>query len=238
MFAQFEIRQKNLTAARKILGTAIGKCPKPKLFKGYIDIELQMREFDRCRKIYEKFLEYDMSNCNTWIKFAELEAILGDADRTRAIFNLSIQQPLLDMPEILWKAYIDFEIEEEEHDRVRSLYSSLLERTKHVKVWVSFAKFEAGIEEASRARDIYREADKHLLQSQLKEERVICLEAWRDFEMEHGNEATQSDIRKKMPRRVKKRRKIDTEEGLWCKCFYITVILIVALPYYAVHAFR
>ena len=46
------------------------------------------------------------------------------------------------MPEILWKAYIDFEIEQEETDRARDLYKRLLQRTQHVKVWLSFAQFE------------------------------------------------------------------------------------------------
>lgn len=32
-FAQFEIRQKNLSAARKILGMGIGRAPKDKLFR-------------------------------------------------------------------------------------------------------------------------------------------------------------------------------------------------------------
>lgn len=81
-------------------GTAIGKCPKNKLFKGYIELELQLREFDRCRKLYEKYLEFSPENCTTWIKFAELEAILGDTDRARAIFELAIGQPRLDMPEV------------------------------------------------------------------------------------------------------------------------------------------
>lgn len=81
-------------------GTAIGKCPKNKLFKGYIELELQLREFDRCRKLYEKYLEYSPENCTTWIKFAELETILGDIDRARGIFELAIGQPRLDMPEV------------------------------------------------------------------------------------------------------------------------------------------
>jgi TRAP-type mannitol/chloroaromatic compound transport system permease small subunit len=38
------------------------------------------------------------------------------------------------MPEVLWKAYIDFEIEQGEHERVRILYESLLRRTQHIKV--------------------------------------------------------------------------------------------------------
>lgn len=82
-------------------GTAIGKCPKNKLLKGYIELELQLREFDRCRKLYEKYLEFSPENCTTWIKFAELETILGDADRARAIFELAIGQPRLDMPEVM-----------------------------------------------------------------------------------------------------------------------------------------
>lgn len=81
-------------------GTSIGKCPKNKLFKGYIELELQLREFDRCRKLYEKFLEFTPENCTSWIKFAELETILGDIDRARAIYELAISQPRLDMPEV------------------------------------------------------------------------------------------------------------------------------------------
>ena len=81
-------------------GSAIGKCPKNKLFKGYIELELQLREFDRCRKLYQKYLEFSPENCSTWIKFAELETILGDVERARAIFELAIGQPRLDMPEV------------------------------------------------------------------------------------------------------------------------------------------
>jgi len=67
-------------------------------------------------------------------QFAELENILGDSERARSIFELAIAQPRLDMPEVLWKAYIDFEIEQEEYDRTRALYRRLLQRTQHVKV--------------------------------------------------------------------------------------------------------
>lgn len=56
-FAQFEIRQLGLEAARKVMGTAIGMTPKEKLFKDYIELELRLREFERCRILYEKWLE-------------------------------------------------------------------------------------------------------------------------------------------------------------------------------------
>lgn len=47
------------------------------------------------------------------------------------------------MPELLWKAYIDFETEEGERAKARALYERLLSLSGHVKVWISYALFEA-----------------------------------------------------------------------------------------------
>ena len=52
-FARFEVRQLRLPAARKVLGTAIGMCPKEALFKGYIQLEFDVRDWvniPRCRR--------------------------------------------------------------------------------------------------------------------------------------------------------------------------------------------
>ncbi|KAI7885111.1 TPR-like protein [Lichtheimia hyalospora FSU 10163] len=227
--AQFEIRQLNLQGARKLLGQAIGMCPKNRLFKGYIELEMQLREFDRCRTLYTKFLEYDPANCSAWIKFAELEKLLGEQERCRAIFELAISQPSLDMPELLWKAYIDFEIEEEEYENTRDLYLRLLERTEHVKVYISFAQFELSIpyknnsdEGNRRARKIYEDAYDNLKKKELKEERVILLEAWKEFEKEHGTDETQKVVEDKLPKVVRKRRKAadSTEDNvIWEEYF-------------------
>lgn len=187
MKAQFEIRQMNLQAARKTLGQAIGMCPKDKLFKGYIELELKLFEFARCRMLYEKRIAWNSANCQAWIKCAELERGLDDLDRARAIFELAVAQPVLDMPELLWKAYIDFEEEEGEYDRTRRLYERLLEKTDHVKVWISYAHFEINVpddddegedeegkpvsEEAKRrARNIFERAYKSMKEKDLKEE--------------------------------------------------------------------
>ena len=55
------------------------------------------------------------------MKQTELETLLGDIDRARGIYELAVEQPRLDMPEILWKAYIDFECEQVIH---RSFFKS------------------------------------------------------------------------------------------------------------------
>nr|GEU76842.1 crooked neck-like protein 1 [Tanacetum cinerariifolium] len=56
--AQFEFWQLNLSGIRVFLGNAIGFDPKDKIFKKYIEIELQLGNMDRCRKLYEKCLEW------------------------------------------------------------------------------------------------------------------------------------------------------------------------------------
>ncbi|CAJ0546365.1 Ff.00g098380.m01.CDS01 [Fusarium sp. VM40] len=227
MAAHFEIRQGQLTAARKLLGRAIGMCPKDKIFNGYVDLERKLFEFVRCRTLYEKHIEYNPANCQTWIKFAELERGLDDLERTRAIFELAVQQQQLDMPELLWKAYIDFEEEEGEYERTRDLYERLLEKTDHVKVWISYAHFEINIpeeeeeegdeeqpvsEEAkARARKVFKRAHKSMRDRDLKEECVSLLNAWLSFERTHGSAEDVEAVQKQMPRKTKRRRKLEDD---------------------------
>lgn len=47
-----------------------------------------------------------------------------------------------------------------------------------------------------------------------KEERLMLLEAWQAFEYEHGDEASRNAVTNLMPKRVKKRRRIQTQDGV------------------------
>ncbi|EIW53799.1 TPR-like protein [Trametes versicolor FP-101664 SS1] len=234
-FARFEVRQLKLPAARKILGTAIGMCPKEALFKGYIQLEFDLREFDRVRTLYEKYLEWDPSNSAAWIKYAELETQLEDFARVRAIFELGVAQSALSMPELLWKAYIDFETEEGERERARALYERLVQASGHVKVWISYATFEAEpipvaraqreeqedededevpmVEgDPVRARQIFDRAYKDLKGKGLKHERVVLLEIWKAFEEKYGAAEDVVKVQGMMPI-TSKRRIVDKETG-------------------------
>lgn len=226
--AQFEIRQGQLAAARNLLWRAVHKCPKDKIFTGFIDLERKLFEFARCRTLYEKHVEYNPANCQTWIRFAELERGLDDLDRARAIFELAIGQARLDMPELLWKAYIDFEEEEGEYERTRALYERLLAKTDHVKVWISYAHFEINIPEdegdgdgegdeeqavsdeaKARARAVFERAHKSMRDKELKEERASLLHAWLSFERAHGTAEDAERVQRQMPRRTRRRRRLD-----------------------------
>ena len=118
--AHLEVRQLDLPAARKLLGNAIGRCPKQKIFREYIQLELQLGEISRCRELYGRYLQWARTRAQHG-STRELEMSLGEMDGARAIFNLAIGQPSLDMPETLWKAFIDFEIEMREFERMRTL---------------------------------------------------------------------------------------------------------------------
>ncbi|XP_047090034.1 crooked neck-like protein 1 [Lolium rigidum] len=237
MAAQFEIRQKNIKAARQTLGNAIGMSPKGKIFKKYIEIELYLGNFDRCRTLYEKYIEWSPANCYAWRKYAELEKNLSETDRARSIYELAIAQPALDTPEVLWKEYLQFEIDEAEFDRARELYERLLDRTKHLKVWISFAEFEASaglgedneseeykndagyqeqqIERVRRCRAVFERGFDYFRTNaaELKEERAMLLEEWLKKELSFGDLGDVTLVQKKAPRKVKRKRPLPSDDG-------------------------
>ena len=207
MYACFLIRRMKLNESRKLLGSALGMCPKPKLFKYYIQLESQLREFDRCRILYAKYLEYAPYSAQVWIDYSELENLLGEEERARGLFEIAVNLPELDIPDLLWKRFIDFETTKD-HSRARILYERLLEKTQHVKVWISFAKFET---DEQQAREIFERAYQSLKEQELDEDRVVLLEAWKEFEDSNGRG---DEIVAKFPKRVKKKRSVVNAQGM------------------------
>lgn len=174
-YAKFEVRRMDLNKARKVFGNAIGKSPSEKIFRAYIDLELHVADIDRCRTIYQKFLEWAPENCNAWISFAELERSLDDLDRVKAIYEIAVDQPELDKPELLWKSYIDFEDERGEHDNVRNLYERLLERSQHPKIWTAYSQFEESVGNHDKAKELSDKARKALEPEEKIEENKLSL---------------------------------------------------------------
>ncbi|KAL0305198.1 UNVERIFIED_CONTAM: Pre-splicing factor clf1 [Sesamum calycinum] len=55
--------------------------------------------------------------------------------------------------------YIDFEISEPEYERTQTLYERFLNRTKHLRVWIGYAKFEASAMDEGLQESDLRESD-------------------------------------------------------------------------------
>mmetsp|Transcript_14354 Transcript_14354/g.43464 ORF Transcript_14354/g.43464 Transcript_14354/m.43464 type:complete len:254 (+) Transcript_14354:164-925(+) len=180
------------------------------------------------------------SQIRAFTEFANFERDVGELARARAIYDLGVEQPVLDKPDLLWKAYIDFEIwledrkrrrEELEDDddddvetdddsrrRVADLYERLLEKTKHVKVWISFAKYELEAGDAGRARKVWQRADDFLKHDGTKDDRVVLREAWLAAEMRtagpDGGPAVDA-VKAKLPRKIKKRRPRPDDDSVY-----------------------
>lgn len=216
MFAHFEIRQKDLAAARKVFGQAIGRAAKRKVFEAYIEIEQALLNFDNCRIIYGKWIERFPESGKAYIAFATFEANLEEFERANAIYEIAIESESLDLPELVWKSYIDLEIERKRFKEATALYRRLLERTQHVRVWLSMAQFmlESDSSNPSKARSIYKEAfDSMKGETERTMDRVSVFDAWRDFEQSHGDVSSLDAVLKLTPTRVKKIKAVLTEDG-------------------------
>lgn len=98
-----------------------------------------------------------------------------------------------------------------------SVFSSSSSSSFLVQVWISYAKFELSIDGPDRlqkCRQIFEEANKGMRNCEEKEERLMLLESWRDFEKEFGSESTMDRVQKLLPEKVKKRRKLTAEDGV------------------------
>ncbi len=116
-------------------------------------------------------------------------------------------------------------------DAARSLYTRLLSRTQHVKVWLAFAEFENGVVGSpSAARALYERAYAHFKAAsgagddgdavETRQQRAALVDAWRAFEAAGVEAAARSGgdtrlllpllraVEAKQPRLVKKFRQL------------------------------
>ncbi len=222
--AELEVRRRNLKDARKLLGNALGVLPhKHSLYRAYIRMELTLTEVDRARILYRKWTERNPTVSDPYIEFAGMEEALGELERARQIFEIALSMPLMDVPETVWKSYIDFEIRVEERGNAVKLYERMLEGNKGLSVWLSYAKFVE--EEGDKARAVYKRAYRCMKErvmdepknTVVREDVCLVVEKWTEWERKHGDEESLRAALKLKPSKMSRKRKLDTgeEEEVW-----------------------
>ncbi len=115
-----------------------------------------------------------------------------------------------------------------EYERARDLYERLLEKATHPKVWISYAQFEINVPDAAAEAEADDEAPRHRrgarararhlrarpqdLQGQGAQGRTRgAAERLLAFEKTHGTAEDLDKIQTQMPRRTKKKRKLDDD---------------------------
>lgn len=213
------IRKGDVKKARQWLGKSIGLEPDTKIFKTYIDFESQLGNFDRCEKIYQKWLQTFPLVADPWENYLEFNFTLGKLERMQKVFELAISGKLeLAQPERIYKKFIDIMTELGDYERVRNTFRDLLQKTGHIKVFLASAHFEFSIGDLNKMREIFNAADQELSgKDHLKEERAILLRNWLDIEGSvENNEIWIKKVKLKLPKKVRKQRQleIETEEGV------------------------
>ncbi|CAJ1332671.1 unnamed protein product [Effrenium voratum] len=213
LYAEFEVRQLELDRARRIYGRAIAECQKERIFLDYADLEMRLGNIDRCRTIYGKFLEVHPHNPKAWTVYVDLEDSVGEIERARALCNLAVNQERLDMPELVWKRFIDLEVSQEEFDNARKVWQQLVSKSHHVRVYIAYCDFEAvTCQSMAMAREGIEEGQKHFKVENRNEERAMLLEHLLKLEKEFGDEKSLQAAEGRQAQRVKKKRAIPAEE--------------------------
>lgn len=131
LYARFEVRCNNSAAARSVLNQAMCICPSNKLLRGFINMEAELGEIERCRVLYRKLLESQPECCATWTEFADMETSLGEIGRARAIYKLAATRSRLDIPAKLWDAYVAFEMEYGTGDSAKEVANIMPKRGRY-----------------------------------------------------------------------------------------------------------
>lgn len=214
LYAEFEVRQLELDRARRIYGRAIAECQKERIFLDYADLEMRLGNIDRCRTIYGKFLEVHPHNPKAWTVYVDLEDSVGEIERARALCALAVNQERLDMPELVWKRFIDLEVSQEQLDNARKVWQQLLGKSHHVRVYIAYSDFEVvTCQSMEKAREAIDDGQKHFKVENRNEERAMLLEHLLKLEREHGDDTSIEAAEKRQPKREKKRRVIPGGEG-------------------------
>lgn len=140
-FSSHQLRNGDLNSARKILGIGLGRSPCAKLFDHYISLESKLGNFDRCRVLFTKYIEFDPISSGSWIKYMQFEYGLREVKRVIGIAEAAISMPELDSPEIVWQYYIELMINEKNIDLADDIYRRLLEKTQHIQVVMDYSTF-------------------------------------------------------------------------------------------------
>lgn len=237
-YAEFEIRNNvietsdlAINTARKIFGRSIGVCatigkPKQKIIKYYIELEKKLGEWDRCRKLYEKWLELSTGS-EVLLEYIEYERSLGEDYRCVALFEIGIL--LILVRGRLWQEYINFYNESLDYENSRKLYRRIIEEqgSESASGWISLAMFESKIPTADQLRvyeesgeeelefsitDVQRDNSRAVFKEALQalastpEQRIVVLEAWKNYEENQGTASSVEDVKRKLPTLVTRRK--------------------------------
>lgn len=210
-FAKFLIREKNLKKVRMTLGKSIGMFPSYEVFDFYIDLEFKLGNFERCRILFEKYIE-NFPNCsNIWIKYVEFEENLDENERAIQILKLSLMYDL-DNPEEIYKKYINLLNNQGLYNEIRAFYEKLINNIKSDKsyaIWMSYIEYEISLNNKEFIRNSFRKAIQFFKDKKMNYERGELTYEWYNYEKNNCEDQDFIiELASKLPTKVIRKREI------------------------------
>ncbi|GBE59158.1 crooked neck family 1 isoform [Babesia ovata] len=209
LLAELHLRQEDLDSMRKTFGMGLGRCSKPKLFEAYAQIELKLGNLDRCRHIHAKYIEMWPFKPDSWLAFVNLELMLDERERVRALCEGAIAMDQMDMPETVWNRYIEIEKEWQQHPYVRNIYERLILKTTHIKVFKGYAEFEFESGYLDKGRAVIERGLEFYKASGHQVERAGLLAHLLQMERKYGDAESTVKARSRQPKKVRRKRKLE-----------------------------
>ncbi|GIX60853.1 RNA processing protein [Babesia caballi] len=209
LLAELYLRQEDLDGMRKTFGLGLGQCRKPKLFEAYAQTELKLGNLDRCRHIHARYIETWPFKPDSWLSFVNLELLLDERERVRAICEAAIAMDQMDMPETVWNRYLEIEKGWQQHPYVRNIYERLLLKTTHIKVFKGYVEFEFSNGYLQNGRSVVARGLDYYKASGHQVERAALLAHLLQMEREYGDEDSVEKVRSRQPRKVRRKRKLE-----------------------------
>ena len=198
--ALFYIRNKQVDKARETFQRALKNLETGRIYKYYIQMEIDLQNIDNARYLYETYIIAFPTKADAYIDYATFELELENTERARAIFEVGLTQKVDKLQ--LWNVFIEFELALGEYDKVIVLYERLLVLEHKPDIWSSYAQFMATIN-VDKGREIFNRAYLEYKERELIEERIILLEHWKSYEVSHGDTEHLQKVISMFPKLVK-----------------------------------
>jgi tetratricopeptide (TPR) repeat protein len=191
----FYLRQKNLDKTRKLFGISMGMCPKKKIIDAYINIELQLGNNDRVKKIFQSYIQKFPGDENVWFNFCKFEETLGENNVAEVLYLNSIKflrenknvDGLLKMYNELINFYKSLKgKDKKENDKtknkIKKTFDDMLkdknivkniDKEKQIEIWNRYAELYSENKKYDEMDKIYKKCLEEIIGSVNKEELKI-----------------------------------------------------------------
>ena len=187
----FYIRQKNIERVRKLFGISMGLCPRKKIIDSYINIELQLGNNDRVKKIFQNYIQKFPNDENIWFNFCKFEESLEEYNVAEVLYINAIKflkdnkndKGLYKIYNELIKFYLNLNPKEKKeknvlNNKIKKAYEEVvknkyvikyLDKNIEIDIWNKYAEFYYQNKKWDEMDKIYKRCLEEIL-NQINEE--------------------------------------------------------------------